>query len=176
MPETGHGTRRLIPPIQMPSGIDIPVHPDTPTGRPEKFILEKVQIGCQQEISGDLVRKVEGDGDERIRIFYNQMVDRLVAQIKTFIMGEKAHEETRTVVFEYPASWWQHFKQEVFPRWLLKRYPVRRQRHQRLVIFKQVEVLPKFNRFLKPEEQELHFPVLSAEVSPQHPCPQPPRT
>lgn len=27
--------------------------------------------------------------------------------------------------FDYPASWWQHFKQTYFPKWLLERFPVR---------------------------------------------------
>lgn len=38
-----------------------------------------------------------------------------------------ASEPQETQRVEWPATWWQHFKQQFFPAWLLARFPLRLQ-------------------------------------------------
>lgn len=47
--------------------------------------------------------------------------DQLFAQLKGYLWGERAYIE----YVRYPDDWWEAFKERWFPRWLLKRYPVR---------------------------------------------------
>ena len=45
--------------------------------------------------------------------------------VRTLFLGKSVCTDTYTVVKEYPATWWQHFKDTYFPDWLLARYPVK---------------------------------------------------
>jgi len=36
-----------------------------------------------------------------------------------------AKEFEKTVTFQVPATWWQHFKQSHFPAWALRKFPVK---------------------------------------------------
>jgi hypothetical protein len=33
--------------------------------------------------------------------------------------------EEKTISFKTPKTWWQHFKESCFPKWLLRRFPVK---------------------------------------------------
>jgi hypothetical protein len=45
--------------------------------------------------------------------------------IEREMFGERVQKEVDVdVSFSYPKTWWQHFKKENFPNWLLKKYPV----------------------------------------------------
>lgn len=61
-------------------------------------------------------------------------------------------------VFDYPADWWQAFKERWFPQWLLKRYPVTRNR---------VWAIHKFPELNVPNEyvgrEFVHFRVIRDE-------------
>lgn len=50
----------------------------------------------------------------------------MVLEIQKKFWGEKRQKEIY-VKFQKPSSWWQHFKQECFPKFLLRRYPVKMQ-------------------------------------------------
>jgi len=47
----------------------------------------------------------------------------IIIKVKSFVYG--VDEATRRVEIRYPADWWEAFKERWFPRWLLKRYPVK---------------------------------------------------
>lgn len=55
-----------------------------------------------------------------------QAFGKYVVYVMRKAFGEKIQQEV-PVVFSYkvPNGWWQHFKQENFPAWLLRRYPVK---------------------------------------------------
>jgi hypothetical protein len=76
----------------------------------EMVTLEKMHFAVRTHLSKYLVTnirfsEVPPTGDE--------LVYQLTAAVAT-----------RTVE-KTPASWWQHFKQDCFPKWALKRWPVR---------------------------------------------------
>jgi hypothetical protein len=51
-----------------------------------------------------------------------RMVLRLTRRIAT--------ENLDTIELPVPASWWQHFKAEHFPRWMKRKFPVKYNYHQ----------------------------------------------
>lgn len=69
------------------------------------------------------------------RTYREEVLDRLVYQLNTYLLGEKLGEQkvTRVARFThnvvYPKTWWQHFKQDVlkryrWTRWYVRRWPV----------------------------------------------------
>lgn len=60
--------------------------------------------------------------DFRVR----EVFHKYVVSVQRKMFGEKIQQEV-PVVFSYkvPKGWWQHFKQENFPAWLLRHYPVK---------------------------------------------------
>ena len=46
--------------------------------------------------------------------------DDMVVAMTYHVFGQRLDEQT----VEYPADWWQHFKQRWFPAWALRRWPV----------------------------------------------------
>ncbi len=50
---------------------------------------------------------------------YDVMFQAMLIKMKAAVWAE--HLGT----IEVPATWWQHFKQAHFPKWLLRRFPVR---------------------------------------------------
>lgn len=51
--------------------------------------------------------------------------DDLVARLATYILADKWEPITEETSVSYPDGWWQHFKADCFPKWLLKRFPVK---------------------------------------------------
>lgn len=69
---------------------------------------------------------------EYIKHFKHNRID--VASWEDAAYGDTVYQMTATmlrqpepqeIVYRTPASWWQHFKMDCFPKWLKKRYPVR---------------------------------------------------
>ena len=55
------------------------------------------------------------------------MLRGMIYRIKTYVLAEEIDNRKKDVKFTYtiPASWWHHFKKSHFPKWLLKRFPVK---------------------------------------------------
>lgn len=54
-----------------------------------------------------------------------QIRDLLRAELRAYVVAEDANP----LIIRYPMNWWQHFKQRWFPKWALKRWPVRQVTH-----------------------------------------------
>lgn len=50
-------------------------------------------------------------------------VDRIIAQVNKYVWSE--HLESPIAIVQIPSTWWQHFKQDKFPTWLIKKFPVK---------------------------------------------------
>ena len=72
-----------------------------------------------------------------------------VVQIKREMYGERI-QKTVTVefVFKQPATWWQHFKQDNLPAWLLLKFPVQYSLHgeKKTVEFDRAFIFPEAYR------------------------------
>lgn len=83
----------------------------------DNVTLEKIRFGVHAHISKHI-------NEARVDIV-EILNDMFTVEVKGFVWGEKVD---RIVMFEYPATWWQMFKQQYFPEWILERFPVRMQR------------------------------------------------
>lgn len=52
-------------------------------------------------------------------------IDALFAKLSAYVLKEEFEPVTETLTQSIPATWWQHFKRDHFPNWLVRRFPVR---------------------------------------------------
>ena len=71
------------------------------------------------------------------------LADELMLQLTTAVLGQTLETKEATAHFEFPATWWQHFKQRNFPSWLKGWYPVRMRTHERIVKYEIDAIYPK---------------------------------
>ena len=100
------------------SGDSLPI----PTfGQPiQEVILEAERFSVMQRVADELVMNAAD-----VSKFYDIVRKQSVMEITYHVFGQRLDEQT----VEYPADWWQHFKQRWFPAWALRRWPV--QKHVR---------------------------------------------
>jgi len=118
----------------------------------DELILEKVRIGLSEYISKEQILNFN------IEIIGDNLTDSIIFKIRGFLMGEKLREEKRNWRVSYPSSWWQMLKEQYFPKWLLKKYPVKYTIKKRKVTFKVYEVYPKLPIAI-PKYTDSHFPL-----------------
>jgi len=84
-----------------------------------------------------------------LETFYDAMIEALVYHIKTYILAEEVDNRSKVIRFTYnfPSNWWQHFRAQVFPRWLLKRFPIKLTEYTKVkrVTFRKYATYPKAN-------------------------------
>lgn len=61
-------------------------------------------------------------------VLRDDLIDRLLFRLHSYVMAEDHERAEHTFVAEYPATWWEHVKQRFAPRWFLSRYPIRMER------------------------------------------------
>lgn len=85
----------------------------------ETFYLKKLHFYTEQRISLDFLHTLKFDG------IISDISDSLaLAAVKEFISFIEK-DDIASLKISYPKNWWQHFKQTFFPKWLLKKYPVK---------------------------------------------------
>lgn len=77
--------------------------------------------------------------------------DELEYALHTLIPAEEMKEETHTVSVEYPETLWEMFKEEFFPVWLKRKYPVKYKTKKETVRFTAYNLYPEFPVFM-PEQ------------------------
>ena len=115
-----------------------------PTGDIESVALEQFHVYVQKSIPWEtLAHSLE------ISTWRDIVLQSMVVSIQGYILAEEVDKRTRVVTFDYtiPASWWQQFKAEKFPGWLIKRFPVKTKAQQasKKVIFRRLATYPKAN-------------------------------
>lgn len=99
--------------------------------------LERLKVTVQKVLTGHVLMTTE------LESCRNEVINDLVFRLKAELMAEKLEDRKQTVTFEFPKSWWQHFKQEYFPKWLLNRFPVKLTSCEKTVIFKRYATYPE---------------------------------
>jgi hypothetical protein len=76
--------------------------------------------------------------------------------------GQKVEVYVHETTVRWPATWWQHFKQAWFPRWLLRRFPVvTATRVVKTKVVTAVNVCPHLT--VDPERRHVEFLLLTPE-------------
>jgi len=81
------------------------------------------------------------------REYFSEALKCSLLEITTELMAEKLQDThvKLEVAIDYPASWWQHFKEDCFPKWLKNKFPVQNKRKfdSRSYDFKRFATYPK---------------------------------
>lgn len=101
-----------------------------------RITLERIPLQVEQMVSNTLMENalygVQGVKIERVT---GIMSDRFAYQLRAYVLGERQEEFT----IEYPADWWQAFKERWFPESCKRRWPVEYKRYE----FKRFNIYPK---------------------------------
>jgi hypothetical protein len=68
----------------------------------------------------------------------------MLVDLQAYVWAQKLQDEKVTLSVSYPASWWEHFKQQWFPAWALRRWPVKEAKVERMHQFRTMALLPEF--------------------------------
>lgn len=103
--------------------------------------------------------------EEATRYFMKPEVDivrdiagRMIFTLKGCLLGEDAKKE----ICEYPANWQEAFKERWFPRWALRRWPVKREKF--IVTIK--AVYPDYRPALPSNMSSVRFATMTDHISP----------
>lgn len=103
----------------------------------KSVLLERLCVSTSRMVPGHTLATTKLDVIEK------SAINALVFQLRAEVMAEKLEERTQMVTFEVPKSWWQHFKQEHFPKWLLKKFPVKLESYTRFMTFEHYATYPE---------------------------------
>ena len=82
----------------------------------ETIELEKLKQQMEIHLGNDFARQL------RFNLYDSGPYQDIALRIERQMFGEKRVDEFENH-FRYPASWWQHFKEECFPKFLLRKFP-----------------------------------------------------
>ena len=124
-------------------------------GKIETIELTKLPVGIS-EILDDYVIMKHGLQFESI---FDPMLKGMIYRLKTYVLAEEIDCRSKIVSFDatFPVyrNWWQHFKGDIFPQWLKKRFPPKfnypTQTKKKKVTFRKYATYPKAN-ILFPDE------------------------
>ena len=89
---------------------------------------------------------------------YDPVTDKIMVELGMYLFSNKIHTETTKK--DYPAGWFQGFKESLFPGWLKRKFPVKY-----MQIFeetKTVHICPHLN-YRTREEEKYHLQFLMPE-------------
>lgn len=85
-----------------------------------EIFLQRQTIGSQYILPMEFVREMASAGNfDQLRVYLLDLTRELVVQVRKHIWAERLGTEE----IEIPFTWWDHFKRDHFPKWLLKRFP-----------------------------------------------------
>lgn len=76
----------------------------------------------------------------------------MLMELSASLLGAQVLSENQEFFIEYPASWWQHLKQDHAPAWFTKRWPVKTGKRTGVVNFTRYDTYPLANIPFTPDE------------------------
>ena len=92
----------------------------------ERFVAKRVCFLVQQSME---VHRFAFRDAADIEVFSANAAGHMIARLKLMLAGDDKREVTKRIV-SHPLTWWDHFKLERFPQWLLARFPARMKHHE----------------------------------------------
>lgn len=112
----------------------------------KKVELERLRFSVSKMLSGHTLAMTKLD------VIRDEIMNGLVYELHTEVMAEKVENRVQKVTFEFPKSWWQYFKKEYFPKWLLKKFPVKSELSSKSVIFNRYATYPQLPLIFPPDK------------------------
>lgn len=115
-------------------------------------VLQNLRVAARQQLPAYVAQTVDAD------MVFDHMYQRIALQLRACVLGERLGDREHHIPFSYPASWWQHFKQDVIfqrhwaPNWLRKRIkPVRSKVVVKVIKFEDYRTYPDAPIAIPPE-------------------------
>ncbi len=116
------------------------------------LMLEKIRIGLKQYISPAVLDQM------KFGATYDPVTDKIMMELGMYLFSNKIH--TETTKGDYPAGWFQGFKDAHFPGWLKRKFPVKYTQFFEEV--KTIHICPHLN-YRTPDEERYHLQFLMPE-------------
>lgn len=103
-----------------------------------EFILKRISTQKNFPLNGSALHSltIEKRNDE--------LLNRIIYSIRALIPAEDMKEAKHVVCVKYPDGWWNAFKEQYFPIWLVERYPIKYVTKKERVTFTAYNLYPKF--------------------------------
>lgn len=115
----------------------IPTKPLGDKSQLEKIVLERMKASFGKRLGGFALEKAE------VHFIAQEMLNGLDVYFQTQFLTETVGEYSKVVNFRCPKSWWQFFKMQCFPKWLLRAFPVKTHLQEEVVVFSVKAVYPQ---------------------------------
>jgi hypothetical protein len=109
----------------------------------EQVILKRFRCAVERQISTESYIHAKMDS------LFDYVLGRMRIELERYVWGRSI--EIKKVM--YPQDWWEAFKEEFFPRWACKRWPVK----FRCVSFDVREMYPSMTERLNSHDPVLHL-------------------
>lgn len=121
-----------------------------------EIMLEKIKLAGRKYFGPDEIEQM------RFESFEDIFTKVICIQWQTAIFSEKIRNDTKKVTFTYPATWWENFKftyRLKFPKWYLKKYPIKWKTYEQVVNFEEFASYPKLSEYLKVAPHLLNYAI-----------------
>ena len=110
--------------------------------------LEKLEIGKRALVDMSVLRE-----SLELQSYLDHELSCMVYDLRGYVLAEEVDNRSKsiTITHTFPVyqSWWQHFKGEVFPEWLKKRFPPQfnyvTKTGKKTITFRKLATYPKAN-------------------------------
>lgn len=116
-----------------------------------KVLLSRLRQVAKMSLGDHAIDKMD------LRVLRDDMTDSILFALRTEVMTERLSDREKTIIFEYPATWWEHLKKEMAPRWFLKRYPVKFSKYTQKIRFEEIALYPMLPAIIPDQAGECYF-------------------
>ena len=113
------------------------------TIKTEEILLHLLKSEADVVFDGHAIESFKLDSN------YSPILRAFVYRLHTMIPAENMKEEIHVVSVEYPDGWWNAFKEQYFPKYILKRFPVKYATKRDTVKFTAYMLYPRLPRVLR---------------------------
>lgn len=122
----------------------------------EQVLMERIKVSVADILGPEIAASLSLDRADKM------LEETLIAKLTAKVLAREVIRDTRTYYVDHPATWWQHLKHTVAPKWYKRRWPVKFDRTEIAVHFKQYETYPRASTLLPPSQ--FGYPVVIETV------------
>ena len=123
--------------------------------------LKKLKVGISYALGKDIIDSMQFDE------YNDALTNNIIHRLEFEVLSNKIVDDKYTfqLEFKYPATWFQYLKQDKFPKWFIKKYPVRykTETRKKSAKFSRYAIYPKSNLDIK-NDRELYIKLGSYET------------
>lgn len=124
----------------------------------ERIVLDRFRIAFRQAIS---MQQFQGETD--IKLVMDHCMRQLIVEVQAFIAAKEHKSLVKSSSIQLPADWWQYFRERWFPRWWLRKHPVKMMTIEQVHTDQIINVCPHLPISTNGGRQQLHLEWLKGD-------------